>query len=167
MSDDAPSARIRYKPRREKLSIADDGILDRIFAVALLRPTQAEAAAALGVSRETLRLFMDGHPEAREAWDDGKQACKLSLRRTLMLHAKSDPGTARFLAKQYLKMSDDPAKARLDSTTEGVIRKQMSVAEAQARILELRAKLVPPPPPPMDKPANTRQQKRANLPARR
>jgi hypothetical protein len=114
--------------------------LDLITSIASYRHTQGEAAALLQVSKPTFERFLAEHEEAKQAWKDGKQMCDASVRRLLFLHAKCDPATARFLAKNHLKMTDD-GEPRLEAEIGKAV---LSVAEAKARITEMQAKLAAP-----------------------
>lgn len=132
----------RYKPRRQKLQIDDEingiAILDFITALAAYRHTQEEAAALLGVAASTFKNFIADNPEAKDAWHDGRQINKASVRRLLYMHAKGDPSTARFLAKNILRMTDDGAKPGKDSDAATGIG-SLPKREIIARILELQA----------------------------
>lgn len=100
----------KYKPRASKLELGDTingkPILDYIAELASYRHTQEEAAGLIGCSPRTFKKFLADHEEASHAWKDGKRLFKASLRRLGMLHARSDPSTWRFLAKNHLDMTD-------------------------------------------------------------
>lgn len=131
----------KYKPRRAKLDVNDTingmPLLDLIAQLAAYRHTKGEAAAILGVGYSTFNRFLDENQEAKEAWKDGRQICKASVRRLLFVHAKTDPSTARYLANNMLadmtKDGVDPAA----STPGGVDR--LTRDDAKKRILELQA----------------------------
>ncbi len=129
----------RYKPRRNKLDLGDNingvPILDMIARLAAYRHTQKEAAALLGVGHSTLKRFFEENAEAREAWQDGRQMCKATIRRLIFMHAKSDPSTARYLANNMLEMTSD---GKQESDVPGGVER-LSRDEAKKRILELQA----------------------------
>ena len=131
---------IRYKPRA--LLEPDERLMGQMHALGVLDPDQHELASALGCSVDTLQRFWRQHPEYKEAFEDGQAKGRLQLRKLLRGHAMVDPGTARFLAKQYLKMSDDPSKAKADEAAGQLMRRAMSREEANGRILELKGKLI-------------------------
>ena len=137
----------KYKPRRAKLDLDDTingkPLLDLITQIASYRHTKGEAAALLGVGYSTFNRFLDENPEAKEAWKDGRQICKASVRRLLFVHAKSDPSTARYLANNLLAdMTKDGVDATADAAG-GVDR--LSRDDAKKRILELQAITSSPP----------------------
>lgn len=140
--EDTPK-KIVYKKRAPNAKLDprnDTGLYQRIFELGRLRVTQEEAAAVLGVHVSNFRAFLKSDEAAQAAWDDGREMCKVSIRRQLFLHAKDDPATARYLANNFLDLSNDPSKNR-------AIENQGSTAamnreEAMARILELQGKVV-------------------------
>lgn len=145
MSEKSPF--FKYKPRRAALDIEDvingQPILDMITQIASYRHSRKEAAALLGVGYSTFRRFLDENPEAREAWQDGRQVCKASVRRLLFMHAKHDPSTARYLANNMLDdMTKDGESA--SDVPGGVDRLDRN--EAKRRILELQAVTTKPAP---------------------
>lgn len=134
-----PGEPFRYKPA--KLLEASEKLRDQMVQLGMLDTTHIEAAATLGVSRSTLEAFWAANPDFEEAYLAGKQLDKVRTRKLVRMHAVSDPGTARFLAKNLVGMSDDPSKAKLDETTAKAL-KAVSKQEALGRILELQRKLV-------------------------
>jgi hypothetical protein len=99
---------IETKPqrgRKPKLS-PDDRTLDLLRGLGRIHCTEKEAAAALGVSLNTLKGFFTAHPEAREEYDDGKQEGFVSLRRTQFKMAERNAAMAIWLGKQYLGQKD-------------------------------------------------------------
>lgn len=68
--------------------------------------TDREAAAALGVALNTLKLFFERHPEARDEFDDGKEEGFVSLRRKQFKLAENNAAMAIWLGKQYLGQKD-------------------------------------------------------------
>jgi hypothetical protein len=58
----------------------DDKTLSQLRNLRLIQSTIEEAAAVFGVHRSTLHEFLVRHPEAREAWENGKHEGRASLR---------------------------------------------------------------------------------------
>lgn len=128
----------RYKPRRKSLDVNDmingRSILDVIASIAAYRHSQPEAAALLGVGTATFKRFLHDCPEARDAWRDGRQMCKATVRRLIFVHAKSDPATARYLANNILDMTPD---GKTDDNVPGGTDR-LSREDAMRRIQELQ-----------------------------
>ena len=68
--------------------------------------TQIEAAAALDISKPTFQKLLNEHPECREAFEQGAQQGRVSLRRTQFNMAAKSVAMAIFLGKNYLGQSD-------------------------------------------------------------
>ena len=135
----------QYKPRRQKLHIDDPGLLDRLTELGAGLPLSQAldvAALSLGVSRSTLFQFLKENPEAKDAWKQGRVMKKAQFAKKGEQFAMVDPPTWRFLAKQYLGMSDNPktdkATAQLANAE---TKKLMSREEAIKRIMELQRKV--------------------------
>jgi hypothetical protein len=94
------------KPRKTILQ-PDENTLRTLSEIAKLFGTQEEAAAILGVSRRTLTSFLNAHEMARDAWDDGIQRAKVSLRRKQFALADRNAPAAIFLGKNYLGQKDE------------------------------------------------------------
>src|SRR5262245_5315779 len=118
-----------YKPR--PLLEPDERLLAQMQVIGGYKVSQEEAAALLGVSRDTLRLFWEKHPEYREHYEAGRTLRRVKVRRLLDMHAITDAGTARFLAKNELGLSDDPSKAKADEAAAREANKRMSGEEAK------------------------------------
>lgn len=132
----------RRRANNAKLDPANDkDLYKKIFNAARLRLTQEEAAAVLGVACSNFRAFLKADEEAANAWADGKEVCKVSLKRTLFDHAKSDPTTARYLANNILGMSNDPSKNKA-LENQGATAAAMNREEAIKRITELQQKVI-------------------------
>ena len=131
----------RYK-RRKYLENTDD-TLNQISALSQLQCTQKEAAAVLGVSARTFEYFLAECEEARDAWRDGKQVGRVSLRRLLWKQAQTDEAQARFLAKdeRWLNMED---KSTVAQTTSVVTA--LTVDDRLKRVLELQDRVLKLPP---------------------
>jgi hypothetical protein len=78
-----------------------------LSGLAGIQATTKEAASVLLVSEPTFFAFLDRCPEAREAWELGKDQGKASLRRTQFNLAKRSAGMAIFLGKNFLGQKDD------------------------------------------------------------
>lgn len=72
----------------------------------MLLCTQKEAAAFLGLTFMQFRRMLRKSPEARQAWDNGLEGGKVSLRRKQMRLASSSAAMAIFLGKNYLGQRD-------------------------------------------------------------
>lgn len=114
----------------------DEETLRQVSQLAGLHCTKGEAAAVLGVHRNTFTRFLSEHEEAKEAWELGRLQGKASLRRTLWMQAQIDTGQARFLAKNWLKMAD---KVEVNQTLND--RRPMDRVEAMQRVMELLGKV--------------------------
>lgn len=134
-----PGEPFRYRPGT--LLEPGEELQLRMLACGRNNLTHEETAAVLGCSRTHLELFWKANPDHRQAFDDGKQMRKVILRAQGDIHAKLDPATWRFLAKNELGLSDDPSKAKLDEQATKAL-KGMSREEANKRILELTPKLI-------------------------
>lgn len=93
-------------PGRPPSLTPDAKTLKLLRGLRKIQCTIEEAAAACGVHRKTLHEFLARYPEAREAWEAGKNEGKASLRRLQFDMAKSNPTMAIFLGKQYLGQRD-------------------------------------------------------------
>jgi hypothetical protein len=97
-----------YRKRRSDAKLnPDEDTLRLLFELARLFCTQDEAAAVLGVTKRTLTTFFNEFPESREAWDDGQQGAKVSLRRKQLTLADKNAPAAIFLGKNYLGQKDE------------------------------------------------------------
>jgi len=75
----------------------------KLFYLARLFCTQAEAAGVLGVTRQTLLTFMARHPQARDEWERGRTCGCVALRKMQWDLAMSGNTTMLiWLGKQYL-----------------------------------------------------------------
>src|SRR5262245_48653262 len=95
--------------RPPKLS-DDDKTLHTIRELGKLACTQIEAAGFLGVHRDTLGDFLRTSKKALEAWENGLQVAKVSLKRAQMQAALSGNVTMQiWLGKQLLGQRDQLA----------------------------------------------------------
>jgi hypothetical protein len=86
--------------------LADARTLKCLAELGRIHCTKAEIAGVLGVSRPTLDAFLDREPSAREAFENGTQEGKASLRRTQFRLAERNAAMAIFLGKNYLGQKD-------------------------------------------------------------
>jgi len=136
--EDKPA--FRYKTRSKLLEL-NERTLDQITNIAAHDHTQTEAAALLGCSLPTFTNFLMAHPEAREAWQDGRRMGRATFRKLGFTHAKHDPSTWRFMAKQRrlrLGYEDKPETPVAGATNVNI---NISVEEAKQRIQELTGKI--------------------------
>ncbi len=95
--------------RRPCLHLTEE-TLQVIRALGLIRCTQPEAAARMGVSHKTFQRFLVENVIAREIWDDAQLCAKVSLRSLMFAHAIA--GNAAVLlnmSKHWLGMTDKAA----------------------------------------------------------
>lgn len=90
----------------------DEETLKTIEGLARIQCTQREAAAVLRVHPDTFGDFLRSHEKARQAWEDGLQSGKASLRRNQWKMSESNPTMAIWLGKQWLDQTD-----KSDTTT--------------------------------------------------
>jgi hypothetical protein len=96
------------KPKlgRPKKIVWDQRTMQELSGLGQIIATEAEAASFFGVSVNTLKRFFAEHPDAREAFENGKNIGKISLRRLQMKMAAKNPAMAIFLGKNLLGQSD-------------------------------------------------------------
>jgi len=95
--------------RRPRLDL-NEQTLQVIKALGLIRCTQPEAAARMGVSHKTFQRFLVDNEIARAVWDDAQLCAKVSLRSLMFAHAVA--GNAAVLlsmSKHWLGMTDKAA----------------------------------------------------------
>jgi hypothetical protein len=102
MEDEQP---INRGGRPPKLT-PDEATLKQIGGLGRIQVTTKEGAAWFSVSEPTFLKFLADNPEARTAFDDGKQVGLTSLRRTQFRLAEKNAAMAIFLGKNYLGQSD-------------------------------------------------------------
>ena len=91
---------------RKKAIILDEPTLKLIRGLGSIHATHKEVAAVLGVHLNTWMYFKRDNPEAQEAFEDGQEEGKSSLRRDQFNLAKRNATMAIFLGKQYLGQRD-------------------------------------------------------------
>jgi hypothetical protein len=88
----------------------DDETLKQINGLARIQCTQREAAAVLGVHRQTFSDFLNTYKKAMEAWEDGQDQGRASIRRMQYKAAESGNVTMQiWLGKQMLDQRDRTA----------------------------------------------------------
>jgi hypothetical protein len=112
-------------------------VLQVVYGTASHQCTKVELASIFGVSRPTLDRFFADNPEVQDAWERGRGAGKLSLRRLLWKQAQAEPATARFLAtdQRWLKMNPKPDAVPVQNLI------VMSDDDRVRKILELQQKV--------------------------
>lgn len=80
--------------------------LSELRKLALLKCTQKEAAASLGISEPTFRKLIKTHSRFKEVWEDGLQESNVSLRRKQFSLATTSAPMAIHLGKHYLGQDD-------------------------------------------------------------
>ena len=83
-----------------------DETLKQISSLSRMQCSQKEAAAVMGVHRETFAKFLDRHQRARDAWEDGQETGRVSLRRYQYKMAEHNPTMAIWLGKNWLGQKD-------------------------------------------------------------
>lgn len=84
----------------------DEATLKTIGGLGRIQVTTKEGAAWFAVSEPTFLKFLADNPEARAAFDEGKQVGLTSLRRTQFRLAEKNAAMAIFLGKNYLGQTD-------------------------------------------------------------
>lgn len=119
--------------------------VSEIRRLSALQVSEAEAAAFLGIRLKAFKEMLRVDVAARDAWEQGRELGKVSLRRAQFNLAERNPSMAIFLGKQYLGQNEiqviehsgrdgGPIKTldlnRLDSSG----RKQLRSILEQARV---------------------------------
>jgi hypothetical protein len=107
--------------------------------------TEEEAAAGLGVSRDTLREFLVRYPEAREKMDEAKLVGLGSIRTQLFKNMAGDtaakiapnPQTAMWLGERLAGIKD-PYKERELAQREEALKLRLRDVEARERALDMK-----------------------------
>lgn len=117
-----------HQKRRTHLK-PDDDTLQTIFEFAKLDCPQREIAAVLHVSEYQLVQFMKEFPQAREAWEDGKEFHKIILRADQVELSKKNAVMGIFRGKNKLGQKD---------VSESTINVNTSVSEmTQEQLMEI------------------------------
>jgi len=80
--------------------------IKQIEGLARIQCTMKEAGAVLGVNEVTFSSFLKAHQKAMEAWENGKDSGRASLRRSQYKMAETNPTMSIWLGKQYLDQTD-------------------------------------------------------------
>ncbi len=99
---DAPEVNKGGRPRKLH---PDEQTLATVRGLAGIMCTLKEAAF-MQVSEPTFLKFKEDHPEVQEAWDQGKESGKASLRRKQFKLADTNATMAIFLGLNYLGQED-------------------------------------------------------------
>lgn len=94
------------KGGRPQAITPDEKTLKTVHGLGEIQATTRECAAVLGVSHQTFIATMQRHPELAEALERGKEAGKVSLRRTQFRLAQKNASMAIFLGKNILDQAD-------------------------------------------------------------
>lgn len=105
--NEAPDPPKAGRPKGTTKLRPDDDTFKQINGLARIQCTQREAAAVLGVHVDTFRDFLHAHEKALEAWEDGGETGKASLRRHQYKSAENGNATMQiWLGKQWLDQKD-------------------------------------------------------------
>ena len=87
--------------------VESEELIKQIEGLGRIQCTQREAAAVLRVHRDTFAAFLGTHEKAQEAWDNGQEQGKASLRRLQYKSAENgNPTMQIWLGKQWLEQKD-------------------------------------------------------------
>jgi hypothetical protein len=87
--------------------VHDESTIKRIRDLGGLQCTLTEVAGVLQCNVETLRSFLARHEDAADAYRDGKENGKASLRRMQFVLAKRSAAMSIHLGKNYLNQRDN------------------------------------------------------------
>src|SRR5690348_13636914 len=90
----------KSRQRRKTVKVSE------IRAVSQLQVSEREAAAFLGITYKTFKEMPRIDASAKEAWEDGRELGRVSIRRAQFMLAQKNPTMAIFLGKQYLGQSE-------------------------------------------------------------
>jgi len=142
----APKLSIGGRPRALD---PDQATLDRsvkqLVGLAMVGQTDAEIAASLGVSSDTLTSFLHRYPEAREKMADARAAGLGSIRTQLFKNMAGDadkkippnPATAMWLGERLAGIKD-PYKERELAQRERALEFRLRDVEAREKALQMR-----------------------------
>ena len=80
--------------------------VSEIRRLSALQVSEAEAAAFLGIRLKAFKEMLRVDVAARDAWEQGRELGKVSLRRAQFNLAERNPSMAIFLGKQYLGQNE-------------------------------------------------------------
>lgn len=104
-----PDPPIKGTGGRKPTLSPDATTLKTIAGLGAIQATEKEVAAVMGVSTVTLTKFFKDNPEAREAYDDGKDHGKASLRRRQWAMSEKNVAMQIWLGKQWLGQKERSA----------------------------------------------------------
>jgi hypothetical protein len=94
------------RPRGSTKLQLDEGTLETLKELAKIQCTQKEAAAVLKVCSKTFENYLRHNQKVREAWDNGLEEGRASLRRMQWRTAETSVPMQIWLGKQYLGQTD-------------------------------------------------------------
>lgn len=101
-----PERDVGGRPKGSTKLTPDEDTFKQINSLSRIQCTQREAAAVLGVHADTFRAFLHAHEKAMEAWENGAETGKASLRRNQYKMSETNPTMAIWLGKQWLDQKD-------------------------------------------------------------
>lgn len=106
--DNAPAEKRKAgRPKGStKLKLTDE-LCKQIEGLGRIQCTMREAGAVLSVNEETFSDFLRRHKTAMEAWENGRERGKASLRRSQFRMAETNPTMQIWLGKQWLGQKDN------------------------------------------------------------
>ena len=136
----------KNKGRRPPALEPDARTLKTLRGLGKINATHVEAAAVLGVSRETFEKFLGKYKKAEEAFESGKSDGRISLRRAQFKAALAgNPTMLVWMGKQLLGQRDktehggDPQGAPIRHTVDFTKMSPKEAAEAyEAMIRDIR-----------------------------
>ncbi len=97
----------KRKRGRPPSIVVDEKTLEQVKSLGGLQCTQAEAAAILKISRSKFEQLLGSNTKVREAWEDGRENGRASLRRLQYENAKTGNVSMQiWLGKQWLGQKD-------------------------------------------------------------
>lgn len=137
-----PRSKVKPKKKvgRPPSIVEDDATLEKLKLLGAAQHSRPEAAALLGVSKSCFNEFLAKNKKALEAFEEGLENGKASLRRMQFKNAQAGNVTMQiWLGKQYLGQKD---KHETEHTGKdgGPIESSVELSEASldklARLLE-------------------------------
>ena len=96
----------KNKGGRPKKLIPTQQTLNLLEGMSGIMATEKEAAAMLGVHPSTFEKFLANYSAAREAWNNGREKGKMSLRRSQFKLAEKSAAMSIHLGMNYLDQQD-------------------------------------------------------------
>jgi hypothetical protein len=117
--------------------------LARLRELGAAQCTEAEAAAALRISLDTLTRKMTGRTDARIAFEEGRGAGLAGLRRAQLKLAETNASVAIFLGRVYLGQNErrggDSSESNEVATVAQHVRERLAALVFEANRLRSRA----------------------------